>query len=395
MFRLTRRVFLILIPLACLVAATCGEEKGEGDPAPSVPCGTCESGTVFKNAFLAQGEDPDVLTNTMACYDAWHPDEAPDCVLTVEYIDSNECPFETEPGVDTVVEYWMDADSVEHSDRFCALPRLAAPLDCNEAAAEFPEDTAELGWYYCQDSAENYEQACDPYGPFAGIDEDGDGNTDCDEPDCAVCEACGGDGQGCATSCHFAIRLTVPAIEVALDSAVRVSCSECTGDAPDGVDCVIDSEVVGRQCTPESFALPDEELIAGANHALELSAECGGAPCLSTYHKTAGSDYLELLSYHYCSCRCADLEGNDHTTNPDLCQCPGESICEPICEHDTICPESLQGSFCMPECTAKACVDPEVCTPPASGDPWEWSCVDADVDADSDSDSDTDSDADL
>ena len=114
-------------------------------------------------------------------------------------------------------------------------------------------------------------------------------------------------GEGCAESCHFAIRLTAPAIEIALDSAVQVQCSDCTGDAPDGVDCVVDDQVVGRQCTPKAFVLPDEELIDGSNHALELSDECGGAPCLSTFSKSPDGDPWELLTYHHCSCRCADL----------------------------------------------------------------------------------------
>jgi hypothetical protein len=324
MYRIFKRVFPLLIPLACLIATACGDTDEQ--EAPAVACGDCAAGNVHKDAELIPDDEPLSNDEPAICYDAWHDDESPDCVIVVEYVDNDSCPFPTEPGVETIVETYTDSENVEHNRRFCALPRLDASLDCDEAASQ---NASEFGWYYCQDlSAE----------------------------------------------CNYQFRFTGDAIAEITGQGFALHCAACTQQEPAGVDCVVDSQIVGQTCTPAGLPEPNVELISGANFALEISPECGGAPCLGKTRLDSFADPPDIQQHSFCTCRCGDLEGNDHTTNPDLCQCPGESVCEPICEHGTICPEAFQGSFCMPACTANPCLPPQECTPPASGDPWAWTC---------------------
>lgn len=327
MFRITKRVFVVLIPLACLIALACGDSKNVHEPS-IVACGDCAAGSVHLDAWLVSDDGPGATFEPVGCFDAWHEGEAPDCVVIVRFDDIDECPFETESGVETVVETYTDAENVEHTETHCALPRLEASLDCDEAGTEYPEDTTETGWYYCQDLGE---------------------------------------------PCQYSFRFTSPALELTVGQVYEVNCAACAVEDSTGVDCVIDDQVVGRQCTPTSFTAPDTALVTGSNFALELSEDCGGGPCLTKLEVLAYNP-TEVEMYDHCSCRCGDLEGNDHTTNPDLCQCPGESVCAPVCEHGAICPESLQGAFCLPACVANPCIEPNTCTPPESGDPWNWTC---------------------
>jgi len=314
--------------MTCVIAATCGDQVDEADPAVTVPCGTCAAGTAHKNAWLIGGDPTDTSYNPVICYDTWHDGESPDCVIVVEFVDVEACPFETAAGVDVITETWTEADSSEHIRRLCPLPRLEAPLDCDEATAQYPTDTTELGWYYCQD------------------------------PD---------------SDCFYSFHFTQPARQAAFGQLVELHCAECTVVETAAVDCVVDGEVVGQQCTPTEFVEPALELVKGTIFGVELSTECGGGPCL-TKLQAQGMGPEAVSRLDHCTCRCGDLEGNDHTTNPDLCQCPGDSICEPVCEHGTICPEALQGSFCMPTCVAHPCDEELPCTPPAGGDPWNWTC---------------------
>jgi hypothetical protein len=328
MYTIAKRVFPVLLPLAGLLALTCGDT--DKSKASIVACGDCQAGTVHMDAVLASGADWVDVASPFICYHAWHDDQAPDCVVIVELIDIDQCPFEPEPGVDVVIETFTDLDDSEHERWLCPVPRLAAPLDCDAASAQYPDDTTAFGWYYCQDLE---------------------------------------------AACKYKLHVTAPAKEAVLGQLVELRCADCTQDDPAGVECLVDSAVVGRQCTPAGFGDMVSQFASGIDRAIELSPECGGAPCLGTARlNTETSDSTAIAQHSFCTCRCGDLDGNDHTTNSDLCQCPGESVCEPVCGHGAICPEALQGSFCVPICTAQPCEYPSQCTAPGSGDPWSWTC---------------------
>jgi hypothetical protein len=305
------------------------------------------------------------------------------CQLLVEYWDLEECPFD--PAFDPIVEVEFDADDQPHDILWCPLPRLEAPANCAEAELAFPPDSTEVGWYFCEDSRENYPDACNPSGEWAGIDEDGDGQTDCDDEECQPCPNCGGNGDGCAESCKYGFHATPEAWWLAGCEIGSLSCSECTDEepAPSGGACHGVSELVGKVCQTEPYDIDYSDSDGNGwllwweihQHEIAPDAECTGTPCLD-WHWTHDDETGDLEVHHFCTCRCADLEGNDHTTSNDLCQCPFGSTCEPVCSYDS-CPGNIQGSFCMPACIADRTIcDGEDCVPPPpwSITPWMWSC---------------------
>jgi hypothetical protein len=318
------------------VLASCNKGSSSGSDLPdasdtdssTADCGSCQAATVDFAGHFIDSEQP--TSEAHICYDTWHADDEPECVVQVELNDVDECPFDTEPGVETVVESWVDQDDVEHTKLYCALARLPAPIDCAEAEELYPPETIEVGWYYCQVEAE---------------------------------------------TCEYTIRFTDPTVTLISEKGMALVCSDCKVESPSEVVCTVDSQVVGKICEPTSFDEPLDEAMIGRYNGIEIHEQCGGGQCLSTKSRLS-SDPDVFGVYHHCTCRCGDLEGNDHTTSSELCQCPGGSVCEPICEFGTICPELLQGAFCLPGCVANPCMSTQTCTPPDPGSdtPWEWTC---------------------
>ena len=78
----------------------------------------------------------------------------------------------------------------------CPIPELAVPRKCDEAAAVV--DQRKVGWFYCEEEGENFDDAC-----ADGEDNDGDGAVDCADDECTPCPVCGGDGVECETGCRY------------------------------------------------------------------------------------------------------------------------------------------------------------------------------------------------
>ncbi|MCP4603220.1 MAG: hypothetical protein GY847_22345 [Proteobacteria bacterium] len=102
---------------------------------------------------------------------------------------------------------------------FCPLPKLNAELDCDKAKERYA-GTKQIGWYYCEDQNENFEGTCRD-----GIDNDDDGDVDCEDEQCADCkDACGGTGVQCEVSCKFGIEITPEAKKASRGQQVDVQC---------------------------------------------------------------------------------------------------------------------------------------------------------------------------
>ncbi|MBW2277493.1 MAG: hypothetical protein JRF63_08380 [Deltaproteobacteria bacterium] len=70
------------------------------------------------------------------------------CQLFVEYVDTVVCPIPTDEDATPVFDSFVDASDTSHTRLHCPLPRLAAPLDCDQV----PDGLDGLGWYYCENS---------------------------------------------------------------------------------------------------------------------------------------------------------------------------------------------------------------------------------------------------
>jgi len=130
------------------------------------------------------------------------------CNLAAEYIDE-PCP-PSFGAVEPSIETFTDALGEPHHRFLCPIPKLPAKLSCGDndfGAAPFADA---FGWYYCENvfglETENFDQICND-----GLDNDGNGLTDCDDPACQPCEICGGNGVGCEKNCRYEVGLTVAA----------------------------------------------------------------------------------------------------------------------------------------------------------------------------------------
>ncbi len=158
-------------------------------------------------------------------------EERAKCHVVVEYVDEDECGFELDDG-DEPYETVEEIGDQSHTVLYCPLPRLSAPLDCTAAEEVIDNlDADRIGWYYCEDNRENFEQACDPDGKWAGLDEDEDGLVDCQDPQCWRCNACKGEdgvdpsnAPECVSSCKFKVELTQKAKHVTKNHKISVQC---------------------------------------------------------------------------------------------------------------------------------------------------------------------------
>jgi hypothetical protein len=155
----------------------------------------------------------------------WDPDvQVSECDLMVEYIGESTCPFPLEPGKEPVLETLEEHVDGLDTALMCPLPRIPAPLPCQESLSSGLYLATEPGWYYCEEQREDFREACNESGEFAGHDEDGDGLADCDDPQCQMCEVCGGDGIGCASRCRHAMFATQGAGPYLRGRMVRLYC---------------------------------------------------------------------------------------------------------------------------------------------------------------------------
>jgi len=100
----------------------------------------------------------------------------------------------------------------------CPLPKLPAPLDCSTAIGQYGS-TNEMGWFYCENQSENFDETCSD-----NYDNDGDGAKDCDDSECKACGVCGGTGVGCEDSCKYGVELTTASKNIARGKLVSVQC---------------------------------------------------------------------------------------------------------------------------------------------------------------------------
>jgi hypothetical protein len=171
----------------------------------------------------AMAEVAELIASQMGntCFEkplTWDPvTRTANCDLVAEYIDEEACPAEFGE-VEPLTEVWTDADDVEHESLFCPLPRLPVPRSCDALEAV----PSELGWYYCENfghAAENFDEVCED-----GLDNDGNGTTDCEDAACQACRTCGGDGVGCENTCRYVMQLTKPARDAVAGQLLSVQC---------------------------------------------------------------------------------------------------------------------------------------------------------------------------
>lgn len=139
-------------------------------------------------------------------------------------------------------------------------------------------------------------------------------------------------------------------------------------------------EMVGAPCVPETDNGKYYSTAKGVSWSIENgSVQCATHLCLTNINAESSPQ----KKFSFCSCRCADAEGNKLSDNPDkysdLCECPGKSICDPVMDPIPGISDKLFGSYCVPDCISKnndeTCDG--VCTPSDDDEePWKWTCED-------------------
>lgn len=111
-----------------------------------------------------------------------------------------------------------DDDKLIAETVFCPVPKIPVSKNCKQAESDLANveggASKAYGWYYCEESGEDYDQACSD-----GRDNDGDGKRDGDDPDCADCAA---GNASCDKSCGIVVQLTDAAKRSA--GALSVQC---------------------------------------------------------------------------------------------------------------------------------------------------------------------------
>ncbi len=165
----------------------------------------------------------------------WNEDEQiARCEMLVGYSSSDDgeetCPVGLNPAPTSLVAARDEEDGTNWGPHFfCAVPGLIAPIDCRDADSKYASDSEALGWYYCENRGEDFEAACQ-----SGLDEDGDGLTDCDDPACVSCRSCGGDGQDCDSLFTYNARVTHQAKLAILGRRVEIICPRASPSSDAG-----------------------------------------------------------------------------------------------------------------------------------------------------------------
>ncbi|MCK9459231.1 MAG: hypothetical protein M0R80_06295 [Proteobacteria bacterium] len=156
------------------------------------------------------------------CYEKpldWDPvEKVAKCNVVVEFEDEGEeCPAAFGPDAEPIIEKATSDDGEEVTLMYCPIPKIPFEQECGDQEA----DDDELGWYYCENlRAEDFAEAC-----ADGIDNDGDGQADCDDGGCAGCGSCpGAAGVECAPDCKYVVNLTGRAREIVGGRQVAVQC---------------------------------------------------------------------------------------------------------------------------------------------------------------------------
>ena len=143
-----------------------------------------------------------------------------------------------------------------------------------------------------------------------------------------------------------------------------------------------DSWMVGAPCKPETDDGTYIPNLTSTTYALETrSVQCETSMCI-TKSEYRGDGVQN--KYSFCSCRCADKDGNGYERNndkyDDMCDCPAGSFCsDEVVGNIEDIPDSIKGSYCIPNCIGQAggeCsgID-KYCVPPTdSEEPWKWQC---------------------
>jgi hypothetical protein len=151
------------------------------------------------------------------------------CSLLVAYerdLDDPDlnCPFELEEdSLPEIAEYIDNGNKETKRSIMCPVAKIPTPLDCVTADEISDSVQDKVGWYYCENrNKEDFNDVCGD-----GLDNDGDGLTDCMDDNCSACPSCNGNGVGCEMKeCRYNIRLTQAAKKITVGSYVKIRCSQ-------------------------------------------------------------------------------------------------------------------------------------------------------------------------
>jgi hypothetical protein len=153
---------------------------------------------------------------------------------------------------------------------------------------------------------------------------------------------------------------------VLLACSIAVAGAACLCSCED--DGAAGSSMVGRVCDGADMGEP-----AGTVWAYgDQQSVCGTGACLTI----AGTVDEATFQYAFCSCRCADVDGNTASDDQSLCECPQNTSCTEILADLEGPPDDVPGSYCVPNCIGSMeCVSQWECVPSDNESrPWEWSC---------------------
>jgi hypothetical protein len=155
----------------------------------------------------------------------WNPaTRTAECNVVVEYVNQGEECDEDLYGEDAVpvIKKETSSEGEEKVLMYCAVPKLPSELECaDRTAAQEAAFEAGFGWYYCENAhSEDFPWAC-----ADAIDNDEDGEVDCDDSECADCLPCpGATGNDCSHTCMYVVDLTDAAKEAVGGRHVAVQC---------------------------------------------------------------------------------------------------------------------------------------------------------------------------
>jgi hypothetical protein len=221
------------------------------------------------------------------CYDKpldWDPVErVAKCNVVVEYRDpeDEECPEMFGDDAEPIIEEVTSEEGESTTLMYCPVPKIPFDQDCGTQAQDLDQDT--FGWYYCENlTVENFEGACSD-----GIDNDGDGDVDCedtgdpdhpeDDPGCDGCEACGGLGVDCNNTCQYVVMLTEAAKAQIAGLVVSVQCLQ-------------QFSFEDANCQEDSLAACTDDQDNDGNGIWDCTTEADGASSLGSDEKAHLAD---------------------------------------------------------------------------------------------------------
>lgn len=153
----------------------------------------------------------------------WSPaTRTSECDLLVEFVNEGEACPPVFGGAEPMIEHDVDDVGDEVVRMYCQLPKLPSELECaDRTAAQEAAFEAGFGWTYCENlHAEDFIDACSD-----AVDNDEDGDVDCDDSECADCPPCpGATGNDCSHTCMYVVDLTDAAKEAVGGRHVAVQC---------------------------------------------------------------------------------------------------------------------------------------------------------------------------